>query len=488
MGHKTDQHRYMPPTTEASTEVTFAKAHHATFALNGERKPSLTVAKLLEAMGFGDALQEGARFGITVKLLSLFSVFCLLPAALCLAQPEPIELPASVCAAICRVSVDEAGATSHGSGTLIDRFDRAKGYVVTNWHVVTDRRSPAVTLAWHTAERTAGRVLGEDRQWDLAIIEADVPPGMTEAVLRADAARIGEPVKVAGYAGGQMVLRGSAGTFAGWAGNAGSRSYYFMECERAVSVPGMSGGPILDAQHRLAGVLFGGRRGETCGASSLKVCELMQQCVGGWCPPWQRPETPGRGGRTTQTAPPGYTPPPTTANPPPPTPPIDTSQFATKSDLAALEQRVGAKLTDLQKQLARQTATPSRISQLESDAQDAAAKISQLNDKLQTLAATPLGQAVETAAGDAVSAATGIGPILKLVATNVGLPAAGALAAAALLIHIARPKLPANLTQNLTAIESKLSALAGGPGGSAAPDPFSTVARGPKPTDQTGHA
>ena len=80
-------------------------------------------------------------------------------------QPHP---------SVVRVIVPEQGATSYGSGTLIDVRDNY-GLVITNWHVVRDSQGP-VEVMFPSGFTSQARALKVDADWDLAALVIWRPP------------------------------------------------------------------------------------------------------------------------------------------------------------------------------------------------------------------------------------------------------------------------------------------------------------------------
>ena len=80
-------------------------------------------------------------------------------------QPHP---------AVVRVIVPEEGATSYGSGTLVDLREKF-GLVITNWHVVRDAKG-MVEVVFPGGFKSKARALKVDPDWDLAALVIWRPP------------------------------------------------------------------------------------------------------------------------------------------------------------------------------------------------------------------------------------------------------------------------------------------------------------------------
>ena len=80
-------------------------------------------------------------------------------------QPHP---------AVARIVVPEQGATSFGSGTLVDVRENF-GIVITNWHVVRDAQGP-IEVIFPGGFTSKARALKVDADWDLAALVIWRPP------------------------------------------------------------------------------------------------------------------------------------------------------------------------------------------------------------------------------------------------------------------------------------------------------------------------
>ena len=70
-----------------------------------------------------------------------------------------------------------AGASSFtgsgsGSGSIIDK----RGYVVTNVHVIEN--ASVITISLADGSSYEGRVIGQDKESDIAVLKFDVPKGV----------------------------------------------------------------------------------------------------------------------------------------------------------------------------------------------------------------------------------------------------------------------------------------------------------------------
>jgi S1-C subfamily serine protease len=133
-----------------------------------------------------------------------------------------------------------------GNGTA---FVVAPGRLLTAWHVVRDCRRLAVDGGGNVA------VLASEPANDLALLAA---PGLRRepAPLRTDGASVGETATVAGYPlarllGSFSIAPGIVSSLAGMQGD--SRMLQFS----ASAQPGHSGGPVVDGQGQVLGMVVG---------------------------------------------------------------------------------------------------------------------------------------------------------------------------------------------------------------------------------------
>lgn len=167
-------------------------------------------------------------------------------------QPKPAIKPHP---ASCRVIVEEGGGVrSMGSGILVDVRD-GLGVVLTNRHVVRDRRSDVVVVAFPNGKRYGARVRGED-SWDIAALLIK-DPGIEPVSIREDYPPIGETLYAAGY-GPQGRYSSRAGRVRDYAfpqGTSGKVRDWIVIGTQVRQ--GDSGGPIFDREYKLAGIIWG---------------------------------------------------------------------------------------------------------------------------------------------------------------------------------------------------------------------------------------
>jgi len=142
-----------------------------------------------------------------------------------------------------------------GSGFIVD----AHGYIITNNHVV-DKADKIFVKLTTDPENDPGhpaRVIGVDKETDIAVIKIDVPGSLPIVKLgNSDAAQVGDWVLAIGspFSLSQTVTAGivSAKNRTDPSG-AGSQFQKFIQTDAAIN-PGNSGGPLLDMSGSVVGV------------------------------------------------------------------------------------------------------------------------------------------------------------------------------------------------------------------------------------------
>lgn len=167
--------------------------------------------------------------------------------------------------AVARVIVPEAGATSYGSGTLIDVRDQF-GLVITNWHVVRDAQGP-VEVLFPGGYRSKARALKVDSDWDLAALVVWRPP-VDPVKLSATAPQPGDQLTICGY--GEGIYRSATGRCTQYYAPRADFPQQMVELD-VQARQGDSGGPIFNDRGELAGVLFGAGQGTTLGSFGGRV-------------------------------------------------------------------------------------------------------------------------------------------------------------------------------------------------------------------------
>ncbi|NLE39713.1 MAG: trypsin-like peptidase domain-containing protein [Pirellulaceae bacterium] len=172
--------------------------------------------------------------------------------------------------AVVRIIVKDGGSSlSLGSGALV-AVSEQYGLVVTNWHVVRDGNGTA-TVVFPDGFSSPATVARVDRDWDLAALVI-WRPRVQPIPLGNQRPEIGEPLWIAGYGkGSYRMVSGQCTQYL----SPGRKLPFDMIELSAGARQGDSGGPILNQQGELAGVLFGAAWGKTSGSHCLRVRQFL---------------------------------------------------------------------------------------------------------------------------------------------------------------------------------------------------------------------
>ena len=167
--------------------------------------------------------------------------------------------------AVARIIAPESTGVSLGSGVLVD-INGSQGLVLTNWHVIRDSRS-AVLVQFADGFQSAGTVIRFDEAWDLAAISIWKPKANPVPLAQRNPIP-GEPLSIAGY--GRGAYREQWGRCTEYLSPGSGYPKELVELQ-APARQGDSGGPILNTDGRLAGVLFGEGNGRTVGSCTSRL-------------------------------------------------------------------------------------------------------------------------------------------------------------------------------------------------------------------------
>lgn len=142
----------------------------------------------------------------------------------------------------------ERQANGQGSGVIVD----AKGYVITNYHVVRGARQIVVGLS--DGRPIPGEVLAFDAPTDIAVLKINADNLIPAEWGDSDELEIGSLVWAAGSPFG-LDHSVTFGTLSGKnrGGLAGTAHQNFLQTDVAVN-PGNSGGPLVDSRGRVVGI------------------------------------------------------------------------------------------------------------------------------------------------------------------------------------------------------------------------------------------
>lgn len=204
-------------------------------------------------------------------LLCFAAAICCLSASRAWSEPPAVKHPAVV-----RVNVQDGNRMqSHGSGTLIETNFR-HGLVITNWHVVRDAKGQ-IDVTFPGGHRSTASILRVDKDWDLAALAIWKPEGVEPVALAGEVPKIGHPLTIIGYGKGDY--RSASGQCVKFVSPGNNLPFEMLELTAAAR-SGDSGGPILNEQGELAGVLFGSARGRTNGSHCDRVRKFVSSVHG----------------------------------------------------------------------------------------------------------------------------------------------------------------------------------------------------------------
>ncbi len=173
--------------------------------------------------------------------------------------------------AVVRIISLEKSGTSYGSGSLVAR-QGSYGIVVTNWHVVRDVDGE-ILVTFPGGFRSTAKILKTDKTWDLAALLVWSPDKVKVIPISSTLPRPGDPLAIAGYGSGSF--RAVAGTCKQYVAPGANLPSEMIQLS-AVARQGDSGGPILNEEGELAGVLFGASWRSTSGSHSQRVQSFLQ--------------------------------------------------------------------------------------------------------------------------------------------------------------------------------------------------------------------
>lgn len=140
-----------------------------------------------------------------------------------------------------------------GSGVIVDR---KKGIIVTNLHVIQDAHKIEIMLA--NNQKFRAKLLGFDREYDIAVLQIDNPPEDLVDISFADSdiLEVGQRVLAIGNPFGlnRTLTAGIISSLNRTVRNAsGGLMKGLIQTDAAIN-PGNSGGPLLNANGQLIGV------------------------------------------------------------------------------------------------------------------------------------------------------------------------------------------------------------------------------------------
>jgi len=176
---------------------------------------------------------------------------------------------------VCRISNQVGRTASIGSGTLVCK-GRDYGVVLTCAHLL-DVGAGRLSVRFPGGRSYAGSVIAKNCQHDLAFIKLTPRPTEDIATMATDYAKRGDRVTHAGYGktGQYTEISGSVIGYRSWSGNSNGRAEVLSVT--GGSRQGDSGGPILNAQGELVGVLATTDGKSTQGIFNGRICAFAME-------------------------------------------------------------------------------------------------------------------------------------------------------------------------------------------------------------------
>ena len=175
--------------------------------------------------------------------------------------------------AVVRVAADEGDGISYGTGTLVGCNDQ-HGVVLTNWHVVRDATGE-ISVKFANGSSAKAEVLKTDSTWDLAALLISRPE-VEPVEVATDIPQNGDTLTIAGYGKGKY--REATGSVVQYVSPGGDHPFEIVEVGVGAR-QGDSGGPILNEDGKVAGVLFGSANGCTNGSHCRRVRWFLRRAL-----------------------------------------------------------------------------------------------------------------------------------------------------------------------------------------------------------------
>lgn len=167
-----------------------------------------------------------------------------------------------------RIRVLRCDSLGTGSGFVLPG-----GLVVTNRHVVGE--PVEVSLNSWDGRSLSAEVTGIATDSDLAVLRLDDDAGLPAAIVRERPAEVGEPVLAVGYPGGGPVTVSTGRVIAVIDGQVLGEATEVLLVDAPIR-KGNSGGPLLDEQGQVIGVVFALEEGTNRGVA-VPVAALLER-------------------------------------------------------------------------------------------------------------------------------------------------------------------------------------------------------------------
>lgn len=137
---------------------------------------------------------------------------------------------------------------SLGSGVIM----HADGFIVTNYHVIRDAEEILILL--YDGRDSLARIVGIDRETDLAVLKIDLPQLSAIAQAKNDHLRVGDPALAIGnpFGFGQSVTAGIISAVGRYGLNLNTYEN-FIQTDAAINI-GNSGGALINHRGELIGI------------------------------------------------------------------------------------------------------------------------------------------------------------------------------------------------------------------------------------------
>lgn len=146
-----------------------------------------------------------------------------------------------------------------GSGFFIDNY----GHILTNYHVISSEVDPEyegfsrlfIKLSDDSDERIPAKVIGWDREFDIALLKTEIDPSYIFSISKKDIPELGDKIFAIGSPGGlkNTMTSGSVSSL--------NRQLQPLGDSLQIDVPinpGNSGGPLLNSKREVIGIIFAG--------------------------------------------------------------------------------------------------------------------------------------------------------------------------------------------------------------------------------------
>ncbi|XHN81769.1 Periplasmic pH-dependent serine endoprotease DegQ [Lonepinella sp. MS14435] len=169
-----------------------------------------------------------------------------------------------------------------GSGVIINA---EKGYVLTNNHVINN--ADKITITLQDGRELKGKVVGADKQSDVALVQVENPKNLTEiSIADSDKLRVGDFTIAVGnpFGLGQTVTSGIVSALGRSTGSDSGTYENYIQTDAAVN-RGNSGGPLINLKGELIGINTaiispsGGNAGIAFAIPSNMANNLVQQII-----------------------------------------------------------------------------------------------------------------------------------------------------------------------------------------------------------------